>query len=157
LVDEELSMDITTHAQGSCEHLLRAESFINSLLQQHFAKMADQCAVIVQQGCSDLPVRHAGAKVLGKIQVMRGQGEQYKRRVLANTDDLRGIPALRACLGYWIADLDELIECHAKASAKAPITSKDLAEEAYLLNSGLVRLFTEMRSTSTAWLAAQTS
>lgn len=150
-------MDITTNAQGSCEHLLRAESFIKSLLQQHFAKVADQCATIVQQGSSDLPVRHASAKVLGKLQVMRGQGEQYKRRVLADTDGLCGMPALRACLDYWIADLDELIECHAKGSAKAPITNKDQAEEAYLLNSSLVRLFTEMRRTSTAWLAAQAS
>lgn len=150
-------MDITTPVQGSCEHLLRAESFIKRLLQQHFAKVADQCAVIVQQGSSDLPVRHASARVLGKLQLMRGQGELYKRRVLADTDGLRGMPALRACLAYWIADLDELIECHAKGSDRAPIGSKDQAEEAYLLNSSLVRLFTEMRSTSVDWLRDQIS
>ncbi|WP_274643929.1 hypothetical protein [Pseudomonas serbica] len=92
---------------------------------------------------------------------MRGLTEQYKRQVLADTDGLRGIQALRACLEYWLADLDEWIECHAVGSAQASTTGftahlgKDQAEETYLLDSNLVRVYTEMRSASAAWLATQ--
>lgn len=152
-------MDVTTPTQNCCEHLLRAEGFIKSLLQQHFAKVADQCALIVQQGCSDQPLRHATAKVLGNLQGMRGLGEQYKRRV--HTDGLQGIPALRACMAYWVADLNELIECHAVGSAQTSTTGltahlgKNQAEEIHLLDTHLVRIYNEMRSASTAWLAAQ--
>jgi hypothetical protein len=154
-------MDVTNPVQGCCEHLLRAESFIKTLLQQHFAKVADQCAVIVQQGCTELPLRHATARLLGKLQGMRGLGEQYKRQVLTEADGLSGIQALRACMRYWLADLDELIECHAVGSAQAGATGftallgKDQAEETYLLDLSLVRVYTEMRSASTAWLDTQ--
>lgn len=154
-------METMTTTKECCEHLLRAERFIKNLIQHHFAQVADQCADIVQKGHAEPHLRQALARVLGTLQVMRDLGAQYKRQVQTQADALQGMPALRACMGHWLTDLDDLIECHAVGSPTATISSltaslgKDQAEQTYLMDSNLVRLYTEMRSTSTAWLAQQ--
>lgn len=154
-------MVMTAVAGEHCEQLQRAQTFIRGLIHLHYGKVADQCADLVLRENSNRRERHASSKVLGKLQVMREECGKYSARVVAQHDDLRDAEALRACMELWLNDLENNIRNHVAGAMYIPATeastlsANELDEEEAIIQSSLIRLFTDMRKASIAWLAGQ--
>lgn len=152
---------MTAVAGEHCEQLQRAQKFISSLIHLHYGKVADQCADLVLKENSSRRERHASSKVLGKLQVMREECSKYSARVVALHDDLSDAEALSTCMELWLKDLENNIRNHVTgalyipASEASALSANDLAEEEAIIQSSLIRHFTEMRKASIAWLAGQ--
>jgi len=153
---------VTTAVAGEqCEQLQRAQAFISGLIHLHYGKVADQCADLVLRENSSRRERHASSKVLGKLQAMREECDKYSARVVAQHYNLRGAEALSVCMELWLDDLENNIRNEVAGALYIPtaealtLSASELAEEESIIQSSLMRLFTDMRKASIDWIARQ--
>lgn len=161
-------MNVVAHAvavegEGApvSEDLVRANAFIKRLIQQHYAAVADQCAALTSQAGSEPHTRHAMAKVLGKLQVMREVGDHYIHKVITRKGQVKGLEAIKACMTFWMEDLQSLMTINPSAHihelpAAMPVEmAKDQAEELSIMESHLKSIYGNMLASSQAWLATE--
>lgn len=163
-------MNVVAHVIGvdgpgesapASDDLMRANVFIKKLIQQHYAAVADHCAALTSHPGSEPHTRHAMAKVLGQLQVMREIGDHYQRKVISRKGLITGLEAVRACMGFWIEDLQSLLtfsptaKPHALLGAVPAEMSKDLEEEHTIMNAQLMSIYGEMLESSRVWLATE--
>ena len=144
------------------DDLMRANVFIKKLIQHHYAAVADQCAAPTSQPGSEPHTRHAMAKVLGKLQVMREIGDHYPRKVITRRGLVTGLDAVRTCIGFWVEDLQALIaasptgKAHELLGVMPAEMNKDQEEERTIMNAQLLSIYGEMVESSSEWLATET-
>lgn len=163
-------MNVVAHVIGvdglgdstpASDDLMRANVFIKKLIQQHYAAVADQCAALTSQPGSEPHTRHAMAKVLGQLQVMREIGDHYQRKVITRKGLVTGLDAIKACMGFWIEDLQSLLTIsptakpHELLGALPAEMAKDQEEEHTIMNAQLLSIYGEMLESSRGWLATQ--
>lgn len=163
-------MNVVAHVIGvdglgestpASDDLMRANVFIKKLIQQHYAAVADQCAALTSQPGSEPHTRHAMAKVLGQLQVMREIGDHYQRKVITRKGLVAGLDAVRACMGFWIEDLQSLLTIsptakpHELMGAVPAEMTKDQEEEHTIMNAQLMSIYGEMLESSRVWLATE--
>lgn len=163
-------MNVVAHVIGvdglgentpASDDLMKANAFIKRLIQQHYAAVADQCAALTSQPGSEPHTRHAMARVLGQLQVMREIGDHYQRKVINRKGQVTGVDAIRACMGFWIEDLQSLLTFSPSAKphellAVVPAEmTKDREEELTIMNAQLMSIYGEMLESSRVWLASE--